>query len=195
MAVYRKRKRNGKSDDRNRLTLPDTSISGHCYSSTLCGSARCTQHKSPACRLALSRLWHHQPAWIVGGLATTDDDDGSCCNGRLQRLYWCVVWGARWCGKRPPDLGGGPHRHTLTVATGMIARLHVHPGSFHRTAAVSGSDTTTTVEGAHNGYWDANFFYFQILLCPMAPSMFPRSGQRWFHWSPISALHICIKTS
>lgn len=33
--VYRKRKRNGKSDDRNRLTLPDTSISGHCYSSTL----------------------------------------------------------------------------------------------------------------------------------------------------------------
>lgn len=87
VAVYRKRKRNGKSDDRNRLTLPDTSISGHCYSSTLCGSARCTQHKSPACRLALSRLWHHQPAWIVGGLATTDDD-GSCCNGRLQRLYW-----------------------------------------------------------------------------------------------------------
>lgn len=68
--VYRKRKRNGKSDDRNRLTLPDTSISGHCYSSTL-GQ----QHNTNLafCLALLAGL----PGWGVWPQQTTC----SCCNG------------------------------------------------------------------------------------------------------------------
>lgn len=192
--MYRKRKRNGKSDDRNRLTLPDTSISGHCYSSTLRERALHTTQIS--CLPSRSQQALAPPACL--------DCGGFGHNRRRRRLLlqWPFAASVLVC-----RVGSKVVREATSGSRWGTTQTHSH--GRHRND--SATTRTSGVFSSHSScFWfrhhyysrgraqwllGCELFYFQILLCPMAPSMFPRSGQRWFHWSPISALHICIKTS